>query len=360
MATFLEIGGKNKNKIKAIIRISGYKTITKNFDNITLAKKWASIVEGQMRDGIYKQESEIEKDLHSKFKYTKDLIEFYKENVAPKKYSYAEKYNIMYDWWIEKIGHIKLKELSAAHLSSCKQILTNKTIIKGGEEVHYSNNTINKYLMALSAILTFGYRELEIIDFNPMAKVKAMKKPNGRTRFLSKEEIKILANACKEKGEDIYLFFILSICTGGRYSEILNLKIENIDQKNKRVHFLNTKNKTNRGIGIDENVLELVNNYCKENGIKSGNIFENKNKNKLTYIRGQLIKIIKEVGIVDFHIHDLRHTFASISAENGANLLEIAILLGHKSLVMARRYSHLTQQHTDEIARNTSKNLGIF
>lgn len=361
MATFKVIKGKNSVSIKAIIRRTGYKTRCKNFSKITQAKEWAKKIEVQMKEGTYKETNfDISDNLQSKFVYTKDLIIYYKNNIAPIRYSYAEKYNVIYDWWIEKIGDIKLKELSSSILSNCKQLLINEKITKKQQLVNRSNNTVNKYLMALSAILTYAYREIEVIDVNPMQKVKALKKPNGRTRFLNKDEIKLLAQACKNKGEDVYLFFLLLISTGGRYSEVLNLKTENIDKKNNRVHFLNTKNNTNRGVGINSELLQMIEDYCSKNEIDSGYIFYNKKKQKLTYIRGQLIKIINDVGLQDFHIHDLRHTFASISAENGANLLEIAILLGHKSLVMARRYSHLTQQHTDDIARNTSKNLGII
>ncbi len=46
-------------------------------------------------------------------------------------------------------------------------------------------------------------------------------------------------------------------------------------------------------------------------------------------------------GINDFHFHDLRHTTASMLAAQGASLLEIADVLGHKTLAMVKRYSHL-------------------
>ena len=48
----------------------------------------------------------------------------------------------------------------------------------------------------------------------------------------------------------------------------------------------------------------------------------------------------------------MRHTFASYAAMNGASLLDISELLGHKSLTMSKRYSHLTQKHTDKIVKN--------
>ena len=71
-------------------------------------------------------------------------------------------------------------------------------------------------------------------------------------------------------------------------------------------------------------------------------------------VRGKLQKIIKNIGLEDFHIHDIRHTTASYIAMNGGSLLDIAEILGHKSIVMADRYSHLTKKHTAKLINSTS------
>jgi len=48
---------------------------------------------------------------------------------------------------------------------------------------------------------------------------------------------------------------------------------------------------------------------------------------------------------VDFRFHDLRHSTASYLAMNGASQLEIAEVLGHRTLQMVRRYAHLSESH---------------
>jgi len=53
--------------------------------------------------------------------------------------------------------------------------------------------------------------------------------------------------------------------------------------------------------------------------------------------------------IEDFHFHDLRHTTASMLAAQGASLLEIADVLGHKTLAMVKRYSHLVVDHKAKV-----------
>jgi integrase len=54
-------------------------------------------------------------------------------------------------------------------------------------------------------------------------------------------------------------------------------------------------------------------------------------------------------GIEGFRFHDLRHTTASMLAAQGASLLEIADVLGHKTLAMVKRYSHLVVDHKAKV-----------
>ena len=53
--------------------------------------------------------------------------------------------------------------------------------------------------------------------------------------------------------------------------------------------------------------------------------------------------------IHDTRFHDLRHTTASMLAAQGASLLEIADVLGHKTLAMVKRYSHLVIDHKAKV-----------
>ena len=64
---------------------------------------------------------------------------------------------------------------------------------------------------------------------------------------------------------------------------------------------------------------------------------------------------VKDADIDDFRFHDLRHTAASYLAMSGASLAEIAEILGHKTLAMVRRYAHLSEGHTSEVAERMAK-----
>ena len=61
---------------------------------------------------------------------------------------------------------------------------------------------------------------------------------------------------------------------------------------------------------------------------------------------------MERAGLVDFRFHDLRHSCASYLAMNGASLAEIAEILGHKTLQMTKRYTHLSTNHLRGVLGN--------
>jgi integrase len=67
---------------------------------------------------------------------------------------------------------------------------------------------------------------------------------------------------------------------------------------------------------------------------------------------------MERADIPNFRFHDLRHTFASYLAMNGATLAEIAEGLEHKTPAMVKRYSHLTEAHTHNVVQRM--NQAIF
>jgi integrase len=78
-------------------------------------------------------------------------------------------------------------------------------------------------------------------------------------------------------------------------------------------------------------------------------------QDKPTDIRDAWLKAVERAGLEDFKFHDLRHTAASYLAMNGASLLEIAEILGHKTLQMVKRYAHLADSHTAQVVERMNQ-----
>lgn len=359
MATFKEIIGKKGKKYQVTIRIKGYKTLYKTFDSKTMAKDWAKDVEVQMKKGTW-HKTNIEKVV-SPIITIKDLITYFQENEAPKRYAHPTQFDVMYNWWIDKIGHLNIVDINTNVLTRCKNLLMSEAPDKPYKNHKTkSNSTVRKYMFCLSAVLKYAVRELGIIQVNPMNNIDKPKKGKGVVRFLSDAERNKYIKASKEKSDILYLFVILAIFSGGRYSEILHLTIENIDFINEMVYYLETKNGESRGVPLYHKVMEIIKNYIDKYNITSGYLFADPKTKKLYYLRGALENLIKSVGIENFRIHDMRHTYASYLAQNGAELLEIAQLMGHKNLQQVQIYAHLTKKHTAKVVRKMSANVWDF
>jgi integrase len=65
--------------------------------------------------------------------------------------------------------------------------------------------------------------------------------------------------------------------------------------------------------------------------------------------RNAFVQALERAGIEDFKFHDLRHSAASYLAMAGASPSEIAAVLGHKTLAMVKRYSHISDAHTRSV-----------
>ncbi len=174
-------------------------------------------------------------------------------------------------------------------------------------------------------------------------KVKPLKDEGKRLRYLSKEECQALINACDPHVKPIV---ITALNTGMRRGEILGLKWEQVDLKHGFILLDKTKNGDRREIPIN-NTLEAI--FLDKNLIRPIDIpyvfYDAITGKPYQNVKRSFYTACKRVGIKDFHFHDLRHTFASQLVMAGVDITTVSRLLGHKSLSMTLRYSHLAPSH---------------
>jgi integrase len=92
------------------------------------------------------------------------------------------------------------------------------------------------------------------------------------------------------------------------------------------------------------NVIRVEGNPVERPNSASQYVFTYKGK-RVKNIKKAFKTALKNAGITDFRFHDLRHTFASQVIMRGGDLKDVQELLGHKSISMTLRYSHLSQEH---------------
>ncbi len=203
--------------------------------------------------------------------------------------------------------------------------------------------TLNRYKAALGSLYRYLSNEFEI-DYNPVKGIQQYAENNARTRFLTDEEIQnLLIKVKQSQWHQLYLLVLMALTTGARRTEMLSLKWDQINFKTKTAHLEETKNGEQRILTLTKDVISELLKHRRAIGYVFAHP-EDPNKyfrNFDLYWRAAL----KDAKITDFRFHDLRHTCASMLAMNGASLLEIAQVLGHKSITMTQRYSHLCVEH---------------
>lgn len=199
--------------------------------------------------------------------------------------------------------------------------------------------TVNRELALLKHMFSKAIEWNKAID-NPVKRVKLFKENNKRIRYLEKEEIVKLLKHCRGYLTPIV---IIAINTGMRRGEILSLKWHDVDFKRDTIHIYNTKNSENREMPINEIVKTALIRVRKHPN--SPYVFCNKNGEPFGDIKKSFFTTMKKAGVVNFRFHDLRHTFASHLVMAGVDLNTVRELLGHKSLEMTLRYSHLSPDH---------------
>ncbi|HEY4830967.1 MAG TPA: site-specific integrase [Waddliaceae bacterium] len=206
-----------------------------------------------------------------------------------------------------------------------------------------SNSTVSRYLASLSHVLSIAAKEWQWLTENPCLKVKKPKAPPGRLRYLSKNEMGALFQACQQsKNKYLYLIVLIALTTGARQGEILNLQWTDVDFDNHFLHLRDTKNGENRSVPIAEEIFQMLQQQRKDNGL----VFPAyKNPLLPCNIRSAWETALKRANIQDFTFHDIRHTTGSYLTMDGASLREVGEILGHKTMQMTKRYSHLSQEH---------------
>jgi integrase len=221
---------------------------------------------------------------------------------------------------------------------------------------HRAASTVNRYLSVLSHAFSIAVREWGWLEDSPMRNVSKPKQSRGRVRFLSDEERQRLLAACQASlSPYLYMVVMLALATGARRGELLTLRWPDVDLKRGTLTFHETKNGERRTVPLTGQAFTLMQQHAKVRRLNTVLVFPNSTGGRALNIRAAWEGAVKRAGIADFHFHDLRHTFASYLAMNGASLLEIAEVLGHKTLAMVKRYAHLCEAHTRGVVERMTR-----
>lgn len=351
MATFRKLPQKDGTiHWQAIIRKEGRPARYASFHNRTDAVRWAKAQEVD----IERDDTGITTEAH---RHTlAQVLDRYRREVLPTKApSTQPNYRIHLAWWESQLGTLRLADLRADRIDTCRDLLT---------QAGKSPATVTRYLASLAAALTAAVRLWHWLPASPLAQVHKPTVSNERTRFLTEDELARLLTACREStSPDLLLAVMLAISTGARQGEILNLRWRDLDLERGiitlRAGIETTTKGGSRGVALAAEVAPLLRDRAAAGVDPAALVFPSRvTRRHPIDLRKPFETALARAGITDFHWHDLRHSAASFLAVDGASLLEIGAILGHRNPSTTKRYSHLTEQHAHDLTRAMSRRLG--
>ncbi len=332
------------------IRKKGFPHVFQSHRRKTDAVKERNRILAAMEDGKFLHATEARK--HT----LKELIERYEKGHLKKIASSKQIAEIR--WWKAQLGERRLSDITPVLITEYRDRLQQEITVRGKLR---SNGSVRRYLAVLSHMFSVAIKEFGWLQDNPMAsgKVNKPKEPKGRVRFLSEEERERLLAACQNSSNKLlYPIVVLALSTGMRLGELINLHWDDLDLQRERITLHDTKNGERRSVPIKGLALQLIMKLKETRTRVTDLLFPGVSPYKPIDPRFSWEMALKKAGIENFRFHDLRHSFASYLAMNGATLLEVAEALGHKTLACVKIYAHLCDSHKDKVV--SQMNAKIF
>ena len=269
-------------------------------------------------------------------------------------------------WWKGKLGSTKLPRVSPDLIADALDDLRAGPAlqgVRGGARPtgrSRSEATINRYHATLSAVFQRALKKRwGWVKRNPCREVERGPESKGRDRYLSDAERERLVEACR--GSDwpgLYPLVVLAISSGARRGELLGLRWKDVDLVARRAILHDTKNGEKRTLPLVRAARDAL--AVMPRRLGSDLLFPAlKDPTKPFNMYKPWWAAVRAADLEDFKFHDLRHSCASYLAMAGATDVEIADVLGHKTLAMVKRYAHLADQHkADLLERVTGRMLG--
>ena len=341
MATITVRNGARGVTYKVEVRMAGHRAITKTFATRAEAKSWARDLDSKLSKGEH-ADSEAER---------RTLADACEQYIKTHPHISGDHARIV-TWWKDTHGRRTLAKVTTPWLTEIRDDLaagSYKVGPKGKQsERKRKPGTVNRTLTYLKTVLSY------CVEIGWLARSPAVKKLTEakRVRFLSDDELQALTQALGECEERVMLpFAYCALSSGARAGELLALERKDVDMAKGVATIHTSKNSEGRKLYFRGRALELLKDYTKVRVIGAPGLFVLNSGAPLTHsVYGKLFReALAKAKITDFRFHDLRHTAASFLAQNGATLLEIQQILGHKTPTMTARYAHLVESHVESV-----------
>ncbi|MFC1800632.1 site-specific tyrosine recombinase/integron integrase [Nanoarchaeota archaeon] len=210
-------------------------------------------------------------------------------------------------------------------------------------ELKYKPVSINLALCSLRFFFE------NIIDKQLFTKIRSLKPERKLPTVLSKAEIKLLIDSAKNKKHKLMIEFMYS--SGLRVSEVVKIKIDDLDMHEKIGKVIAGKGKKDRLIILSNNLIEHMREYLAGRNDENPYVFKVADRHMSIRQAQQVVKTTSEKAGIKKRVfcHALRSSFATHLLEAGTDIRMIQELLGHASISTTERYTKVSTEQLKKI-----------
>lgn len=220
-------------------------------------------------------------------------------------------------------------------------------------------STANRILTVLKAILNRAYRDEMVADDSPWRRVKPFENADEPvTRFLTNAEAMRLINVCRA---DLRQLLKGALFTGARFNELASLAVADVNVDTAAIYLRPSKSGKGRHVPLSAEGLDFFRSAVAG---KTGKQRAFTRADGEPWGKNHHVRLLKEAcsaALIEppISFHELRHTYASLLAQAGADLLTISKLLGHADTrVTSRHYAHLCDKTLATAVRTLLPSFG--
>lgn len=276
------------------------------------------------------------------------LSEFYEQHYKP--YAAVHKRSASSDHQLytcrleSRFGHLRLNQISKTMIIGFHSELR-ESGLAGATCDHYVKFLRHAFNLAI---------EWDMLKENPAAGVKLFNLDNKMENYLDAEQLERLLSVLKtDPNRPVCMMIMMLISSGARLNEVMSATHSqiNIETRTWKIPALNSKSKKARSLPLGDSFIDIYNQL----NTKEGYLFVNRiTGTRYENIHKYWSKLRLKADLKTLRIHDLRHTYASLLANSGRSILEISRILGHSSVRVSERYSHLNTATLQYAANSAS------
>jgi len=334
------------------IKLQEYKSNAKRGSGIKTIKEEKALNDAKDKEAKKRLEDEKIKNI--------TFSEFFKNTYTPilkiskKPESWRKELEHFKNWIDPEVGHLPVKKITAFNLEKIKKNML---------DANRSARSLQYVFATFRQVWNYARGNDIINSDSPTRKVKLPKVKNQRLRFFTSEEANILLDALKRKSQQVHDITLFSLHTGARAGEIFSLTWGVVNFKNGTAQLRDSKGLDRHAYltGATQTMLEQL--YQSQS--PSEFVFKDSKGKRLNKISKTFFRTVHELGFNDgvtdsrdkALFHTCRHSFASWHVQNGTDLYTVKDLLGHSTIQLTERYSHLRPDGLKMAAKNFDERI---